>query len=429
MSAANVDPPRGFGARPGWRAPKGGSGRAGRKARPAPPAHLRDVTAVAEPDAPGSLAGPIGRLLDVTPDEARRLADLDLPAAGSPSALAGLTTAARRLLADARDAVAKAESAAAETARQRTRDAQRAQTRVERADERAQRHERKALAEQGERQRLAGELERIQAHAAAGDAEREHLRHQLEALGDRSSQPTDAETSTDDARLAGMAARVAALEQQQERRELLVEHLTVRSEHAEAEVQRLLTSARNLRRLALEAGAVDVDLVDPEDQAPLDQAALPTVRTVLEAVELAAAHAEHLVYTDRAFDTARTAPYSEPQKLLRDLVALDRVAAAWAVEGGVGRPMRDIASEQRLDWADDVSDAARGQHPHEYLFSHDGRPLWAGPHVRVANGRGLQRTCRIYLALVKGGEADLAGLPRAIYVGPVGRHLSDSTSG
>lgn len=428
MSAANVDPPRGFGARPGWRAPKGGSGRPGRKARAAAPEPLRDADAAAGDD-PGSLAGPIGRLLDLTPDEVRFLADLDLPAPGSPEALGGLAAAARRLLADAREAKAKAEDMAAQTARQRARDAQRAQTRVARADERARRHERKAVAEQGERQRLSGELERTQAQVAEGDAEREHLLGQLDALRDRPHRPTDAETSGDDARIAGMAARIAALEQQQERRELLVEHLTARSEHAEAEVQRLLSSARNLRRLALEAGAADVDLVDPEDQAPLDQTALPTVRTVLEAVELAAAHAEHLVYTDRAFDTARTAPYSEPQKLLRDLVALDRVAAAWAVEGGVGRPMRDIASEQRLDWADDVSDAARGQHPHEYLFSYDGRPLWAGPHVRVANGRGLQRVCRIYLALVKGGEADLAGLPRGIYVGPVGRHLSDSTSG
>lgn len=429
MSPANVDPPRGFGPRPGWRAPKGGSGRAARRARPAATEHLREAERSAPADAPGSFLGPIGRLLDLTPGEARRVGDLDLPAPGSPSALVGLTAAARWLIRDARDAVAKAERDAADTARRRTRDAQRAQAQVERADERAQRHERKALAEQGERQRLAGELERAQAYAAAGDAEREHLRHQLETLSARPDQPSNAEVATDDARVAGMVARIAALEQQQERRELLLEHLTARSEHAEAEAQRQLASARNLRRLALEAGADDVDLVDPEDHAPLDASALPMVRTVLEAVELAAAHAEHLIYTDRAFDTARTAPYSEPQKLLRDLVALDRVAAAWAVEGGVGRPMRDIATEQQLDWADDVSDAARGQHPHEYLFSYDGRPLWAGPHVRVANGRGLQRVCRIYVALVKGGEADLAGLPRGIYVGPVGRHLSDSTSG
>ncbi len=427
MSSANVEPPRGFGPRRGWRAPKGGSGRPSRRTRSAAD-RSREAAPPPSPDAPGSLAGPIARLLDLTPEEIQRLATIELPAPGSPTALTGLVTAARKLLADARAAVAAAEQSAENAIRQRTRDGQRAAERVARADERAQRQERKATAEQGERQRLAGELERTTARATAADAESDHLRHQLATLNEQPERRGDG-NATDDAEVAGLKARIAALEQQQEQRALLVEHLTDRCEHAEAEADRLTASARNLRRLALEAGAADVDLVDPEDHAPLDAGALPAVRTVLDAVELAASHAEHLVYTERAFETARTAPYSEPQKLLRDLVALDRVAAAWAVEGGVGRPMRDIAVEQQLDWADDVSDAARGQHPHEYLFSHDGRPLWAGPHVRVANGRGLQRTCRIYVALVKGGEADLAGLPRGIYVGPVGRHLSDSTSG
>ncbi len=418
MAAAHDDAPRGFGPRRGWRAakaPRAAKGPPQRRSRPATPSA----------DRPGSLAGPIARLLGLTPEEAARLVELELPAPGAPDATAAPSIAARALLADARQAVAVAEAAAETARRQRERDAERARVRVDRATQRTRRHEQKAAAEQGERQRLAGELERTQAQAAAGAAERDHLRRQLAAAG-TVRPPDDAD---DDARTAGLRARIDALERQLEQRALLVEHLTERGAQAEAEAQRLLTSARNLRRLALEAGADDIDLVDPEDHAPLDADALPEVRTVLDAVRLAADHAEHLVYTERAFETARTAPYSEPRKLLRDLVALDRVAAAWAVTGGVGRPMRDIATEQQLDWADDVSDAARGQHPHEYQFGHAGRTLWAGPHVRVATGRGLQRTCRVYLALVKGGEADLAGLPRGVYVGPVGRHLSDSTSG
>ncbi|MGX6449627.1 hypothetical protein ACVU7I_16430, partial [Patulibacter sp. S7RM1-6] len=248
------------------------------------------------------------------------------------------------------------------------------------------------------------------------------LRTEAAAAG----RPDDAR---DDAAEAGLRARVADLERQLEERALVVEELTDARETAERERERLRASARRLRRIAVEAGAADVDLVDPEDVAPLRVDELPHVRTVLEAVELAAAHAEHLVYTERAFSTARTAPYDEPRKLLRDLVALDRVAAAWDAPGGVGRPIRDVALEQLLDWADDVSVTARAQNRREYGFSHQGRPLWAGPHVRVATGRGLQRTCRVYLALVKGTEPDLAGLPRGVYVGPVGRHLSDSTSG
>jgi hypothetical protein len=256
-------------------------------------------------------------------------------------------------------------------------------------------------------------------------AERDRLRELQAPHGARAG----ARCGHDDAEVAGLLARVADLETQLEERAVLLEELTDAREAVEAERDHLVTSARRLRRLALEAGARDVDLVDPEDAAPLRADELPEVRTVLEAVELAAAHAEHLVYTDRAFSSARTAPYDEPRKLLRDLVALDRVAAAWDVQTGIGRPIRDVALEQQLDWADDVSDTARAQNAREYRFSHQGRPLWAGPHVRVATGRGLQRTCRVYLALVKGGEADLAGLPRGVYVGPVGRHLSDSTSG
>lgn len=219
------------------------------------------------------------------------------------------------------------------------------------------------------------------------------------------------------------------LEAQLEDRALALVELQDAWDAADAEREHLRGAARRLRLSALEAGAVGVHLVDPEDRAPLRVDDLPHVRTVRQAVELAASHAEHLVYTDRAFETARTAPYDEPRKLLRDLVALDRVAAAWAVPGGIGRPIRDVALEQQLDWADDVSVTARNQHPRDYRFTHAGRPLWAGPHVRVATGRGLQRTCRVYTALVKGTEPDLAGLPRGIYVGPVGRHLSDSTSG
>lgn len=377
---------------------------------------------------PGSLASPLTRLLDLDANDTSRLIHGDLPAPGAPDALAGAFSAAGRLLADARRATTQAREAAETAAQRRTQDAERARIQIARVQERAARQQAKAATEQGERQRLAGELERTRARCSEITAERDHLRERL----DDATAHVDVDVSRqgrDEARLAGLSARVEALEAQLEERARLLEELTDRREAAEAENERLLTSARRLRRLAVEAGAADVDLVDPEDHAPLDATELPDVRTVLEAVELAAAHAEHLIYTDRAFETARTAPYGEPQKLLRDLVALDRVAAAWAVEGGIGRPIRDVAVEQQLDWADDVSNAARGQNAREYLFTHQGRTLWAGPHVRVATGRGLQRTCRVYLALVKGTEPDLAGLHRGIYVGPVGRHLSDSTSG
>ncbi|WP_084630155.1 hypothetical protein [Patulibacter americanus] len=431
MGATGDDEERtGYGARRGWRAPKGaGPGRTGGRrrgrGRDDRAAAARASPATDDALAPDTLAARIARLSRLPAEDAAALAREDLPAPGAPDALPAAFRALGRLLTAARDAAETARRQAEETADRRARDAARARTQVARAQERETRQREKASAEQGERQRLAGELERTQARLSQVAAERDRLRG---PHVDGAARPGGV-PGHDDVEVAGLLARVFDLEAQLEERAVALEELTDAREAAEAERDHLVTSARRLRRLALEAGAKDVDLVDPEDAAPLRADELPEVRTVLQAVELAAAHAEHLIYTDRAFSSARTAPYTEPQKLLRDLVALDRVAAAWDVETGIGRPIRDVALEQQLDWADDVSVTARAQNAREYQFSHQGRPLWAGPHVRVATGRGLQRTCRVYLALVKGTEPDLAGLPRGVYVGPVGRHLSDSTSG
>lgn len=412
----------GFGARRGWRAPKGAAGtpRPGGRARPPRPGPAPASDLPRADDT--STAARIARLAGLGEDEAATLHAQGLPAPGAPDVLPAAVRGLGRLVLDARAAARGADARADQAGERRDRDGARARDRIAAADERTARLRAKAGHEQGERQRLAGELERAHARLAQAAAERDLLRERLASGRDRA-------TGHDDAEVAGLLARVADLEAQLDDRATALVALTDAREGAEAEAEHLRGAARRLRRLALEAGARGVDLVDPDDHAPLAVDDLPDVRTVLQAVELAAAHAEHLVYTDRAFATARTAPYDEPRKLLRDLVALDRVAAAWAVEGGVGRPIRDVARAEQLEWADDVSITARNQHPREYRFEHRGRPLWAGPHVRVATGRGLQRTCRVYLALVKGGEPDLAGLPRGVYVGPVGRHLSDSTSG
>lgn len=418
------DEPRGYGARRGWRAPKGAGARRSRRARRGEdPA--RDGEPAADAPAPGSTAAHLAAALGLRGEDAARLAAEKLPPPGAPDALGAGIAAVGRLLRDARQDRDQAQRDADATADRRARDVERGRAAIERAQQREARQRQKATTEQGERQRLAGELERTTALLAQVSAERDRLREPPAGdTGDGADRDRAAEATA-----AGLAARVADLEAQLEARGRSLEELTDRVEASEAERERLLASARRLRRQALEAGAPDVDLVDPEDAAPLRIDDLPEVRSVLEAVELAAAHAEHLVYSERAFETARTAPYDEPRKLLRDLVALDRVAGAWNVAGGIGRPIRDVALQQQLEWADDVSVTARAQNAREYAFSHDGRPLWAGPHVRVATGRGMRRTCRVYLALVKGDEPDLAGLPRGIYVGPVGKHLSDSTTG
>ncbi|MCK9249193.1 MAG: hypothetical protein M0P31_09480 [Solirubrobacteraceae bacterium] len=412
----------GFGARRGWRAPKGDGARKGRRAsrasppRPSTPADPT-ATDVRDPTA-SALAG----LWPDDGDLARRLARVGLPAPGAPDALTGALRALGRITAEIRGERDAAREERDDVARRRERDAERADAALARAREQADRAAAKARREQGERQRISGDLERALGRLDEVTHERDRLRADA---GDRA---TDDHHGRDAPEVAALRARVAALEAQLEERALALEELTDAHEAASAEAERMRTASRRLRRLAVEAGA-DIDLVDHDDHAPLRVDDLPAVHTVLDAVLLAREHADHLIYTDRALDTARTAPYDEPRKLLRDLLALDRVAAAWATPGGVGRPMRDVAVEQQLEWADDVSDSARQRYPHEYRFTHDGRVLWAGPHVKVATGRGMRRTCRVYLAMVKGDEPDLAGLPRGVYVGPVGKHLSDTTTG
>jgi len=406
---------RGFGARRGWRAPKGGA-----KPRREAPSRATSADVATDDPAVASLA----RLAGLGEQDAARLAEERLPAPGAPDAITGALAALGRLIGALRRDLDGERRRADLAEQRRAHDAERHRDRLERARTTESRHRAKAADEQGQRQRLVGELERARGELAQLRAERDQLAASVEA-------PTHPDARDDerrDAVDAGLHARIADLERQLVDRGEALDALTGRAEAAEAEAARLLALARRLRLRAIQAGA-DVDLVDPDDVAPLLIDDLPDVRTCGEAVELAAAHARHVVYTERAFETARSAPYDEPRKLLRDLVALDRVAAAWDAPGGTGRPIRDVARDQGLEWADDVSVTARSQHPREYVFSHAGRQLWAGPHVKVATGRGMRRTCRVYLALVKGDEPDLAGLPRGVYVGPVGKHLSDSTTG
>ncbi|MGE4425951.1 MAG: hypothetical protein AB7G37_05820 [Solirubrobacteraceae bacterium] len=416
----------GFGARRGWRAPKGDGARRGRRATRASPPRPTGSTGPPPDTTRDPTASALSALWPDDADLADRLGTARLPAPGAPDALPAALRALGAVAVDLRRERDAVRDDRDDVARQRERDAERAAAALLRAREQAERSESKARKEQGERQRIVGDLERLRGRLDEVTHERDRLR--ADAVASASDAAGFADVERDAPEVAALRARVAALESQLEERARAQEALTDARESVEAEAHQLRRSARRLRRLAVEAGA-DVDLVAHDDHAPLQADDLPEVHTILDAVELARDHADHLIYTNRAIDTARTAPYDEPRKLLRDLIALDRVAAAWAVPGGIGRPIRDIAVEQQLEWADDVSATARQRYAHEYRFTHDGRTLWAGPHVKVATGRGMRRTCRVYLAMVKGDEPDLAGLPRGVYVGPVGKHLSDSTTG
>lgn len=152
--------------------------------------------------------------------------------------------------------------------------------------------------------------------------------------------------------------------------------------------------------------------------------ALPEVASVAEATAVAAECCRNLTFADRAHSSAADSPYRQPERVLEDLVKLDRVAELYR-QGSIGRSLADVAGELGLDWVEDSSAARRGRTAKEYRFTHAGRDWVLRPHLRVG-GRacGAGAFARIYFALHKGD--DQTG--RALIVGHVGRKLPDSTT-
>jgi hypothetical protein len=189
-------------------------------------------------------------------------------------------------------------------------------------------------------------------------------------------------------------------------------------------LQYLLDKERARRRYSLsQAGHTDDGGELPQDTP------LPEVKTVFEAVTVAQELCRHLVFSERSFETAADSPFEAPGMVLRDLMLLDRVAEAYAQPDGIGMSMMDHARQMGLEWRQDVGDQWPAKHPGLYSFRHEGVTIFVKEHIRVANGAGATRLARIYFRLVDGSDPEFGGLPRGVYIGPVGRKLPDSTTG
>ena len=146
---------------------------------------------------------------------------------------------------------------------------------------------------------------------------------------------------------------------------------------------------------------------------------------MLEAVERAAAQAQHLVFTDAARESAADSPYRRPAEILDALGKPRRARRALTpTREGFGRSLRQAADELGLTWRQNVSELARSRNPHDYAVTHDGERLELGPHVALGSGSGAGFIARIYLHVADGS----GDVPRGIYVGHVGRHLPDTTT-
>ena len=297
----------------------------------------------------------------------------------------------------------------------REQQAERDLTRVEdlrRQVETAKRRREAADAERGElsarAERLDAQLQRAEARADAAEAH----------LAERRQHAEDAAGPRGEASDEWLAAHEALLDELQAVRAHREELLRQVEELREAAAQ----DAKTIAGLSAALGEASAGPEGNGASAAAEAVAAPT--TVAEAVQRAAAQAQHLVFTDAAHETAADSPYRRPADVLDALLRLDELAGLYADPEGFGRSLGQAAEDLGLTWRQNVSELARSRKPHAYTVTHDGERLELGPHVALGSGSGAGFIARIYLH-VSDGSGDT---PRGLYVGHVGRHLPDTTT-
>jgi hypothetical protein len=277
--------------------------------------------------------------------------------------------------------------------------------------ETAKRRREAADAERGElrarAERLDAQLQRAEARADAAEAHlAERRQHAEEAAGPRGEASDE-----------WLAAHEALLDELQAVRAPREELLRQVEELREA-------AAQDAKTIAGLSAALGEASAGPEANGASAAEAVEAPASVAEAVQRAAAHAQHLVFTDAAHETAADSPYRRPADVLDALLRLDELAGLYADPEGFGRSLGQAAEDLGLTWRQNVSELARSRKPHAYTVTHDGERLELGPHVALGSGSGAGFIARIYLHVADGS----GDTPRGLYVGHVGRHLPDTTT-
>jgi len=148
-------------------------------------------------------------------------------------------------------------------------------------------------------------------------------------------------------------------------------------------------------------------------------------RTPIEAVKCAMREAKHLVFADRALESANDCPYQRPEQILDVLRRLDQLAEGYLDPNGIGCSLDERARQLGLRWQGGLQDGLIARYPNHYTITYRERRWTLGPHVALGGGDGGERLARIYLVAHSGDQRTA----RALIVGHVGRHLPDSTTG
>jgi hypothetical protein len=278
--------------------------------------------------------------------------------------------------------------------------------------ETAKRRREAADAERGElrarAERLEAQLQRAEARADAAESHLAERRQQAEEAAGPRGEASD----------EWLAAHEALLDELQTVRAHREELLRQVEELREAAAQ----DAKTIAGLSAALGEASAGPEANGASAIAEAQAAPA--TVAEAVQRAAAQADHLVFTDAAHEAAADSPYRRPADVLDALLRLDELAGLYADPDGFGRSLGQAAEDLGLTWRQNVSELARSRKPHAYSVTHDGERLELGPHVALGSGSGAGFIARIYLHVADGS----GDIPRGLYVGHVGRHLPDTTT-
>lgn len=196
-----------------------------------------------------------------------------------------------------------------------------------------------------------------------------------------------------------------------------VRELELESLETEREMDRLREERDEARRQIVDV-IRELSQANESASPPAANAVVALPTTILEAVELAEKEAEHTVFLQGAFDSARASEYIDPARALDDLRTIEEVARDWATGELSAGP--HLAFKQRCsNYRDGISQTAATTYTADYTRDYSGESIVLGPHLRRGVGAPTA-ILRIYMWFDTSNEK--------IVIGHVGRKLRDDSN-
>jgi hypothetical protein len=149
-------------------------------------------------------------------------------------------------------------------------------------------------------------------------------------------------------------------------------------------VEELEDELAAVRRALAEVSSAVASASDMPAESTAELPDAPT--TVLEAVEIAAADCQHLVFLPEAFSSAADSQFDDPELVLSDLRKLDQLVADWRA-GQVPQGFKAACAERGLSgYRDGIGQIASTRFEKDYRRTYLERDVMLGPHLRHGIG-------------------------------------------